>query len=450
MDRLGAESFCFLDTDDGALDALRSSNTGTPPMFRPSRRAVLRASAAVIATVSLSVPALGAEPIRIGVPTAQSSAAGVADHQDWLNGVSMAIEEINAAGGVAGRPLEAVVVDIDILSPEGTVASFQSLTEAGVDAIISAFVLIPQPAMDVAAAAGVPYLHGNTQVASLDLYKSDPQRYRNIFQIDVPETFYGSGFIRFLSELKASGDWTPKNTRVDIVQEQIAYTQVISQATQEAIAASGGEWELGEVIDIQFPVQDWSPVIRALKASDAGVIMIDHWVAAELAAFANTYAYDPVEGALVYLQYGPSQPEFLDLAGPAAEGFIWGSVIGTYADEAGMAFREAYMDKFPGTMGLVYTGSGYDTTKMLAQIWAEVDPAEHDAVGEALRGVRYKGVCGTYRFDNDTQSGTSYPAQVSDPEEGQAHLIFQVQGGEHMIISPSPYEQSTFQPAHWM
>lgn len=419
-------------------------------MFKLSRRAFLRTSATAITAATIAAPVLAADPIRIGVPTAQSGVAGVADHQDWLNGVTMAIEEINAGGGVNGRMLEAVVVDIDILSPEGTVASFQKLTEEGVDAIISAFVLIPQPAMDAAAATGVPYLHGNTQVASLDLYKSDPERYRNIFQIDVPETFYGSGFIRFLSDLKASGDWTPKNNRVDIVQEQIAYTQVISQATQDAIAASGGDWELGEVIDIQFPVQDWSPVIRALKASDAGVIMIDHWVAAELASFALAYAYDPVDGALAYLQYGPSQPEFLDLAGPAADGFVWGSVIGTYADDMGMAFREAYQAKYSGTMGLVYTGSGYDTTKILAQVWSQVDPSDYDAVAEALRSIRYRGVSGTYRFDNDTQSGTSYPAQVSDPEDGQAHLIFQVQDGEHMIISPDPYTQSTFTPAHWM
>ena len=90
------------------------------------------------------------------------------------------------------------------------------------------------------------------------------------------ETYYGSGFIRFLSDLKASGKWTPKNNKVHIVQEQIGYTQVISKATQEAIAASGGEWEVGAITDIQFPVQDWAPVMRALKETNAGAIMIDH------------------------------------------------------------------------------------------------------------------------------------------------------------------------------
>lgn len=419
-------------------------------MFRQNRRQFLASTAA--AGTALMAPRLAraADTIMLGVPTAQSGPVGVADQKDWLNGVTMAVDEINAAGGVGGGMLKINNVDIDIMTPEGTLAAFQNLTEAGVRAIASPFVLIPQPAMDAAAAAGVPYLHGNTQKASLDLFRSDPKKYRNIFEIDVDETWYGKGFIRFLTDLKGSGKWTPKNNRVHIVQGQIAYTQTISKATQAAIEASKGTWTLGKVTDIQYPVQDWSPVIQALKESDCGVIMIDHWVAAELASFAQNYAYDPVPGALVYLQYGPSQPEFLDIAGEAANGFIWGTVIGTYADKRGMAFRDAYKKRFPGTMGLVYTGAGYDTVHVLAKAWASADPSDFDAVGKAVRAISYRGVCGTYSFDNDTQSGTSYPNQTSDPEAGQANLIFQVQDETHRIIWPSPFDETGFKPARWM
>lgn len=418
-------------------------------MFHLNRRRFLLTSAATVAAASMAAPAFAADPILIGVPTAQSGPVGVADQADWLNGISMAVEEINAAGGVNGRMLETRVVDIDLLTPEGTVAAFQSLTEQGVHALAHSFAIIPQPAMDVAAVTGTPYLHGNTSQASLDLFKSDPQKYRNIFQVDVAETWYGAGLVRYISDAKAAG-WAPKNNRVHIVQEQIGYTQVISKATQDAIAASNGEWAVGAITDIQFPVQDWSPIIQALKEQDAGVIMIDHWVAAELASFANAYVLDPVPGALVYLQYGPSQPEFLDLAAENAEGFIWGSVIGTYADEKGAAFRAAYQAKYPGTMGMVYTGSGYDSVHILAQVWAAVDPGDFDAVGAAIKAIKYRGVCGTYTFANDSNSGTSYPNQTDDPEAGQAHLIFQVQDGAHKIIAPAAFAEGEFRPAPWM
>ena len=68
-------------------------------MFRSTRRgAVLGVAAATLTFTAL--PAFAAENIIIGVPAAQSGPVGVADHQDWTNGVQMAIEDINAAGAL--------------------------------------------------------------------------------------------------------------------------------------------------------------------------------------------------------------------------------------------------------------------------------------------------------------------------------------------------------------
>ncbi|WP_372893618.1 ABC transporter substrate-binding protein [Rhodosalinus sp.] len=406
------------------------------------------AGCTVAAALALST-ASWAQDIRIGIPTAQSSAAGVADHQDWLNGAMMAIEEINAAGGVDGRMLAAEVVDIDLLSPEGTVGAFQALDAREVHAIASAFVLIPQPAMDAAAASGVPYMHGNTQISSTRLVEENPERYRNIFMIDPDETFYGSGFIQYLDRLVETGQWEPANNRVHIVQEQIAYTQVISEAAQRAIADSGGTWELARVTDIQFPVQDWTPVINALKAEGAGVIFVSHWVAAELAAFAQQFAFDPTPDSLVYLQYGPSQPEFLDLARGAGEDMIWGTVLGTPRTEEGRAFREAYMAEHGDNMGEVYTASAYDTVMMLAEVWKSTPPEEFDAVGDAIRALRYEGISGTYTFDRPQQRPLSYPWETDELSEGMPHLVYQVQDNTHTIILPESLAESSYQTPHW-
>ena len=414
----------------------------------PARTAVTGAAATLAATLAITAPA-AADDIRIGIPTAQSAAAGVADHTDWLNGANMAIEAINAAGGVNGRMLRAEVVDIDIMSPEGTVGAFQNVVERGVHAIINSFVLIPQPAMDVAAAAGVPYMHGNTSFASVDLVEQNPERYRNIFMIDPDETWYGYGFIRYLDRLVDAGQWEPANRRIHIVQEQIAYTQVISQAAQRAIAESDGAWELAAVTDIQFPVQDWTPVINALQAEGAGVVFISHWVAAELAAFAQQFAFNPVPDSLVYLQYGPSQPEFLDLARGAGEGMIWGTVLGTPRSEAGVEFREAYMALHGDNMGEVYTASSWDTVHMLARVWEEVDPDDFDAVGNAIRALRHEGISGTYTFDRPQQRPLGYPWETDDLSEGIPHLIYQVQDNRHTIILPEPLAEAEYRQPHW-
>lgn len=415
-----------------------------------TRRTYTKLALAASLALGLTTAQAAAENIVIGVPAAQSGPVGVADHQDWTNGVMMAIEEINADGGVLGRQLEAKVIDLDMLSPEGNVAGFQSLIEGGSHAIASAFTIIPPPAMDAAAPSGIPYVHGNTSSLNVELYQGDKEKYRNIFQLDVPESYYGTGFVRFLQDMVASGQWEPKNNKVHIVQGQISYTQLISQATQAEIAKTNGAWEVGAITDIQFPVQDWAPVIRALQDTDAAAIMIDHWVAAELAAFAQQYAFDPVPGALVYLQYGPSQPEFLDLAQGAGEGMVWGTVYGVYADEMGAAFREKYRAKYPGTMGMVYTGGGYDAVHILAKAWEEVgDPDNFDAVGNAIRNIEYRGVNGFYRIDPETNSGISYPNMTDNLEEGQAHLFFQVQNNEHRIIAPAALAEVPFAAPPW-
>jgi branched-chain amino acid transport system substrate-binding protein len=75
------------------------------------RRTLLKGMAGAAAGVTLPMPwvtrwgAIAAEPIVIGLPTAQTAAAGVADDLDHLNGTTLAMEEINAAGGILGRYL---------------------------------------------------------------------------------------------------------------------------------------------------------------------------------------------------------------------------------------------------------------------------------------------------------------------------------------------------------
>ena len=391
------------------------------------------------------------EPIVIGMPIAQSGPAGIADHKDCWNGAILAQETINAAGGVNGRPIDLNVTDIDILTPEGITAGFQKLTGDGVSALVSPFVIIPPPALDVAAAYGAPYMSGDTNIDAQNIQASDPAKYSNYF-VDPAETYYGSGFVTFLSQLKDSGKWTPKNNKVDIIRGDTAYNQNIAQATIDAIAASEGAWELGEVIDITAGTKDWSPVLQKLAANDAGTIMVDHWIGAELASFSQQFAADPVEGSLVYLQYGPSQPEYLEIAGDSAEGFVWGTVIGTGNTSAeDKAFRAAYQSKFgvdDKTMGLVYTAWCYDMVNVLANAWANTDPADFAAVNAYIAANPTNGITGNLNFANGAVP--IYPDVETDPAKGVTHYFYQVQDGRHTVISPDTDAEAAFAPAPWM
>jgi branched-chain amino acid transport system substrate-binding protein len=386
------------------------------------------------------------EPLLIGGPFAQTGPAGIADHKDCWNGTQMAIDEINSAGGVNGRPLKLEVVDIDMLTPEGTQSAFQALVDKNVDAIVSPFSITWQPGIDVTAAAEIPYLSGGTSSPAIAYAKTDPEKFFN-FVSDPAELNYGVGFIQSLDLLVDSGKWTPKNNKVDIVVGDSEYNTLIADGTKQAIADSGGKWELGEVSDVQGGITDWSPILQKLQQSDAGVIMIDHWIGAELAAFAQQFSANPVPGSLVYLQYGPSQPEFLDIAGESAEGFYWGTMIGVPDTGKGAEFRQKYTELYPGTFGLVYTGWCYDMVQILKDAWTNVDPADTHAVMDWIKSHPYDGTTGHIDFSN--VETPVYPENAATPEEGVTHLFFQVQGGEHKIVLPEVYKQTDYVTPPW-
>lgn len=399
--------------------------------------------------------AQSSEPILLGVPSSLSTPYGVADDTDHLNGTTLAVEEINAAGGMNGRMIELFVPDVDKLNPESCRQAIAACIDKKVHAISNSFLFAPIPAMDESAKYKAPYLQGNTQRAATEMFKSDPEKYSHVLQTDPSEVNYGWTYPMWLDAMEQNG-WTPKNRKVHVVSEQVGYNQTILKALRESLANS--DWELAENTDIQFPVNDWGPVMRRLKEVDAGAIFINHWVAAEYAAFCKQFAADPVPGALVYLQYGPSQPEFLELGGRATEGFCWSTVLGVYGDQTGQDFRAKYLDRFPeyeGNLGLVYTGNGYDIVNYLARAWQVTgNPEDFAANVNWIRENPYRGVCGMMDMNNELQEALHYPDngfgnQTAELEGGMSQLFVQVQDREHKVIWPNEIAESSLRQAPW-
>ena len=420
----------------------------TKTSWAPSRRTVVKNIGAAL-TAPFVAPALAANnaPIRFAVVAAQTGQAGIADHKDYINGATMAVEEINGAGGVNGRQIKIELHDIDLLTPEGTQAAFRAVADSKPHAIGCAFTLIRIPALEALGDYKAPYLSGDTNNDLVTYARQHRDKYWNYFEVDPPEIYYGRMFPRFLEQLADGGVWRPINDKVHVIREQSNYNMVIASEVQKSLPSS--KFKLAKITDIQFPVQDWDPVMQAIKDEGAGTIMLDYWVGAEEAAFCQQFVADPVKGALVYIQYGPSQPEFLNIAGPAAEGFVWSTVLGVYNDSQGAAFRKKYAAKYPGVIGLCYNGSAYDTTYILRNAWASVDPADFKAVCDYIRTHTYRGVNGAVSLDNEDQAALHYPLQTTDLNKSMAQLYFQVQDGAHKIIEPTVLAESKFRNIPW-
>jgi branched-chain amino acid transport system substrate-binding protein len=436
------------------------------------RRKVLKTlgSAALLAGASNFLPmpwvrkADASNHILIGIPSSLSTPYGVADDQDHLNGTIMAIEAINAKGGVQGREIKTFVPDYDKLSAESTQSAIAACIDKKVHAISNAFTFAPIPGMDTSTKWKAPYLQGNTQRLATEEFKKNPKKYSHVLQTDPSEVNYGWTYPMWLDAMKATGTWKPVNNKVHIISEQTGYNQTILKAAKESLAKSG--WELAGDTQIQYPVNDWGPVIRELKKVGAGAIMCNHWMAAEEAAFCKQFRADPVPGALVYVQYGASQPEFLELGGRAMEGFCWSTVLGVYGDKIGQDFRKAYLKRFPefgtykkNTMGLVYTGNGYDIVNYLAASWNAtgalgLNDADFKKNCDWIRTNPFRGVCGMMDMNNEYQEALHFPDngfgnQSNSHETGMGQLFVQVQNVQHKIIWPNDYSESKLEGCDW-
>jgi branched-chain amino acid transport system substrate-binding protein len=74
---------------------------------------------------AIAMPAGAAEPIRIGV-VAEVTGTQAEAGQFTLNGIKLALDEINKAGGALGRPVELRIEDNASTNP-GTVLAFSKL-----------------------------------------------------------------------------------------------------------------------------------------------------------------------------------------------------------------------------------------------------------------------------------------------------------------------------------
>jgi branched-chain amino acid transport system substrate-binding protein len=194
-------------------------------------------------------------------------------------------------------------------------------------------------------------------------------------------------------------------------------------------------------------VADWGPLLSKVRDNPPSVLFTTTYNPADNAAMAKQWAANPLP-TLIYQQYGPSVPEYMDLAGDAANGIIWATVLGLLPDKIGDGFRQRYQAKFGKQPGWANAGGVYDS----AWVWAKAvaltgDHKNYKKIAAITEQSIHRGVTGGISFVN--HAGQSYPSQTNDPSLGQPHIIVQIQNGKHQVISPQPYTSGGFQLPPW-
>ena len=188
-----------------------------------------------------------------------------------------------------GRPLQPIFADTGRQTAEEVVAAARKLIEVDrVHAIINGYNIGPQNSeYEPIADAGILYIHHNTLLQHHDTVQSDPDRYFGCFMANPAEYWYGQGFMKFLSWLRDTGQWSPETNRIAIISGSKPYSIVIANAMASAARQFGWHVSFGPEI-VSTPRSDWREVIARAQATQPVVIANTHFYASDLAGFRSS------------------------------------------------------------------------------------------------------------------------------------------------------------------
>jgi len=397
-------------------------------------------------TPAASSPGASKGTIKVGaaVPVTGPYAG---DGQQMFRGQSMAVDEINAAGGVAGYQLKLVKLDTQAQTPDVMKTVMQNLVSQKVAAIFAPFCSYTSVEFPIVAQAGMPMFHVNTWHGNTDYVAQ--HNITNIFEGDPTELSYGTGIVTLIEKLIAEGKYTPRDKTTFIVTSNDPYSLNIANSYQTAIKKLG--WNVQGFEQFTAPQANWGGVLVKIRDSNPDVIVFSDYAAGDEAAFIKQFAQNPTK-SLVYQQYAPSIPQYLQLAGSSANGVIWSTTVGILQnDPVAQPFIDKFTQKFGSGPGFSNAGDQYDLMKIWAQaVGVAGDPYDFQKVTNYVKATPYRGVCGAYSFNRTGLTCTPYPDDTLDPSIGMPHLTFQIQDGKQILISPDPYTTGTYQAPPWL
>lgn len=369
----------------------------------------------VVLVALLLGPAAGgapAEPIVLGVPTALGSIEGA----DSLRAVQLAVDEINARGGVrvggVQRPLQVVSIDTREHEPgipihDALAALEKLITERRPHAIVvGAFrseVLLA--AMDVVARYRVPYVVTIAMTPAFEArIASDPAKYKYLFRMGLQSEYFAGNLARVLGFVKSRFGLS----RVQFVHQDVLWAKG-TVGFLETWARQAG-WTLVSADAYPTGATDFSASVLRARTGRTQVLVP---------------VFDmPQSGILLKQVQGARLPVLvLGFISPAVPADAWqtfeGAVDGMvqFVAEPGpiairalpksVHFNRAYGQKYGEAARLKLSGHGpgpsYDAVYVVAAAMERAGTLDPDRVAEEIRKTDMEGAIGRIRFNDRHQ-----------------------------------------------
>jgi branched-chain amino acid transport system substrate-binding protein len=357
-----------------------------------NRRQMLMGTAVGLA-VSVT-PAFAADPIKVGFGMSLTGPNAGAGKMSLL-GLEIWRDEVNAKGGLLGRPVQLVHYD-DQSNPSLVPAIYAKLIDLDkADLVISAFGTNQiAPAMPLVMQKKMVFM------ALFGTGVNDPYKYDRYFQI-LPNGPDGNRSLS-LGFFETAMTMDPKPTTVAITGEDAEFGQTILAGARENIQKLG----LKVVYDRNFPsgTVDYTPVIRGIQATNPDIVFVASYpgASAGMVRAVSELAYKPriFGGAMIGLSFTSTKTQF----GPLLNGIVTNE---NYVPEPTMKFAgiddflKRYQERAQGAsvdpLGY-WSPFAYAEMQILAQAVTAVGEIDHGKLADYIHKTAFKTIIGEVKF----------------------------------------------------
>ena len=262
-----------------------------------------------------------ADVVKIGL-LAPLTGPAAADGQEFQRGVQMAIDEANAAGGVAGDTFELVVGDVKDQSAGNVTSAVERLLgDPGVHFMLTGYASLTNFEIDNMAEAEMPYMLAATSQQTRDIIAPSPDKYMCCWSLTPSFDAYNTDVTLFVEKLAADGKITLPTKKVAIISSDNAYSKTISEGMKKTFKEKGWTITVDEIVPFG-EVTDWRSILAKVRENVPDVVINTDYLPGNSASFLNQFLEQPTK-SLVFLQYAPSVPEFVELTGKKSDGVIY-------------------------------------------------------------------------------------------------------------------------------
>jgi branched-chain amino acid transport system substrate-binding protein len=398
-------------------------------------------ASALLATMT---SAASADVVKIGV-LAPVSGAQAADGQEMVNGAQLAVDELNEKGGVAGHTFELVVGDVvDGAADKVTTAAERLFGDRDMGAIMTGYASPSNFEIELMAEQEMIYLISANSSQTAEIVSADPDAFPTVWSLTPSYDGYNTEIVPVIDGLANDGKLALPNKKVALIASDNPYSKGIADGMNEAFTAAGWEVTTNDLLPFG-EINDWRGFLGKVRQDEPAVVINTDYQSSNAALFVSQFNEEPTN-SLVFIQYAPSVPEFLDLSKEKSSGIVYnllGGVLNTPTNPRAAEVLGKYKDKFgnePGTYGAAL----YEQVLIYAAALEQVgDPADRVAIGKAIGASTTQTAMGAVNFDQKTHL-------ANQSNEGIPLQFYQIQDGERALFYPPVYATGEFKQPAWM